>query len=844
MNPIPLAADSRSSSPIKVTLVYVLLGVGWILFSNTLFAKGTHPSGGHWTYEALQDLMFVGLTATLLYVMVQRIEKRHLSMVYKLREGQERLDLALKSAHQGLYDLNVQTGETVVNESYATMLGYNPKEFRETNAAWRERLHPDDREVVYQVYSDYVSGRIDEYRVEFRQRTANGDWVWIFSAGRLVARDPQGRPLRMLGTHVDITHRKNSEQQLNDALAFVKTVLHSSPIGIIACGPDGRTVLANEAAARITGLKLPELLQHTIGTIEPWQKQGWKAAADEAMATGRKTSREGKFQNLNHETLWLSCRFIPFQYAGHQNLLVMVRDDTLARKNLDQLNLLKAAVDATPTGWVVTDAKGRIEWVNPGFTAMTGYTAQEAVGRNPRLLNSGRHPPGFYRELWRTVTEGEIWNGEIFNQRKDGSHYHEYMTVVPIKEAGGAIHHFVAIKQNITAQKNLEQQLARVQRLDSIGMLASGIAHDLNNVLTPILLSVELLRSAYPTPDEGQHVDAVKLAAQRGANIVRQILTFARGLEGAERSEIQPRYLLNDVLQLIQETFPRLISIRSAIQRDVLPVIGDMTQLHQVILNLAVNARDAMPSGGRLTLGAHNLCIKHADPARPGLAPGDHVVLTVTDTGTGITPEVQEHMFDPFFTTKPRGKGTGLGLSSAYGIVRSHGGFIEVKSKPGEGSEFQVILPAAPQTAINEIRTSVPAVPIRGRGQRVLVVDDENPIREIMKRVLESHGFQPVAAEDGVEALALFKAAPNNYSAVIIDMMMPRMSGTELIKALRQASPTLPLIVSTGLLSESPEPTLELELKALGVNRLLLKPFTENELIEAVDQEIKNRCEP
>jgi PAS domain S-box-containing protein len=832
-----IMAFARPDSPLRVTLHYVLFGTLWIVGSDWWVAWRMAEPVEIWKIDTLKGVFFILATAGLLYVLTKRLIWRHITMEDELRVSQQRLALALEAGNQGLYDLNVQTGEAVVNDTYATMLGYDPKTFRETNAAWHARLHPDDRDKVYQVYTDYVAGRLDIYRVEFRQRAATGEWLWVLSMGRLVARDDQGRPLRMLGTHTDITARRSAEAQSADALAFAQAVLHSSPVGVIAYGPDGRAVIANEAAARIVGTDVEGLLRQNFREIESWRRHGLLAAAEESLATGREVMHSGHYVSSFGRDLWLEEHFVPFNYAGAQHLLILVTDETASRRTRENLKLMETAVQAAPVGWVVTDPEGLIQWVNPGFTALTGYAAEEVIGQNPRVLKSGRHRPEFYAAMWATIKRGEVWTGEMFNQRKDGVQYHERMTIAPVRGEDDTIAHYVAIKQDITGEKQLEQQLARAQRLESIGMLASGIAHDLNNIFAPILLSLELLKLKYPMADARRMLDTIESAGQRGAGIVRQVLTFARGIEG-ERTEVQPKYLVKEMAQILGETLPRNIRVETQLAARLSPVLGDATQLHQVLLNLAINARDAMPVGGRLVLGAGDVLVDDSRAARnPPLKPGLCVAFTVADTGSGIPPEVLERMFEPFFTTKPIGKGTGLGLSTVYGIVRSHGGAVEVKTTVGEGTEFCVLLPAMPRTVSEPEAVKPGPGTMLGAGRRILVVDDEETIRIVTAAALQRHGFVVETAEDGAEGLGKFLQR-SDFAAVVTDLMMPRMNGYEMAREIRRHDPRVPILASSGMTGDSAATQPEAGLAALGIKTLLLKPYAEGDLLRALAVEL------
>lgn len=831
-------SGSQLDSPFRLTLAYVLFGTIWIVGSDGLAALWQGGDQTDWLISSGKGLVFIGVTGLLLYQLTQRLVRRHIESAKALRDSEHRLSLALEAANQGFYDLDIQTGEVTVNDTYATMLGHDPAGFRETYVTWGERVHPDDRERIGQIYADYLAGRIERHQVEIRVRAADGGWRWILSHGRLVERDADGRPRRMLGTHTDITGRKSAEARTQGALEFARTVLHFSPEGVITYGADGVASTANKAAARIVGTNVSGLLGQNFRQLESWRRHGLLAAAEQALATGKETVFNGPYTSSFGRSLWLVARFVPFRFLGEEHLLVLLNDETEQRRAFENLKLLNAAVLASPSGWVITDAEGVIEFVNPGFTTMTGYTAAEAVGRKTSILKSGRQNAAFYAAMWSTIRRGEVWHGELENCRKNGEYYQEQMTIAPVRDPQGRIAHYVAVKHDITAHKKLEQQITRTQRLESIGMLASGIAHDLNNILAPITLSLELLKLKYPGGEAEKMLELIENSAQRGAGIVRQVLTFARGVDGA-RTEVQPKHLLKEIRSLVDETFPRNIQSEMEVAPDISPVLGDITQLHQVLLNLAVNARDAMPDGGKLSLSAHNVTLeRERESGAVLLPPGRYVVLVVADTGLGISPEVQERMFEPFFTTKPQGKGTGLGLSTVYGIVRSHGGLVEVFSYPGQGTEFRVLLPAVttPVSAASS-RSPLPE-PLLGAGRRLLVVDDEEAIRQVTVAALVRQGFVVETAADGEEALEIYRRRPGQFAAVLTDLMMPRMNGYLLAGEIRRIDPKQPILTSTGVTGEGMTDGSEIALAQLGIRTRLAKPYTEQQLLRALAGEL------
>jgi len=502
-----------------------------------------------------------------------------------------------------------------------------------------------------------------------------------------------------------------------------------------------------------------------------------------------------------------------------------VAERTRAEEQIrEQAALLDHARDAIS----VRDLENRIRFWNKGAERIYGWTPEEALGREATLLLKVDQTP--FDEARRTVLEKGSWDGELRVVRKGG----KQLTIEGhwnlVRDTQGKPKAILVIGTDVTEKKKVESQLLRAQRMESIGTLAGGIAHDLNNVLAPILMAIEILKRNVTDERSRRLFGTLETSAQRGADMVKQILTFARGVEG-ERMLLQPRHLLKDVEKIAAETFPKTIRLRTDAPSDLWSVSGDATQLHQVLLNLCVNARDAMPHGGVLSLGAGNVDLD-GEYAKLNVdaKPGPHVVLSVTDTGTGMPPAVMEKIFEPFFTTKEVGTGTGLGLSTSHAIVRSHGGFVHVYSELGKGTTFKVYLPA--------VRAAADAAAVRarelpaGNGELILVVDDEASIREIAKETLESYGYRTLVAGDGAEAMALFADAKKEVRAVVTDMRMPFMDGMATIRALRKLDPSVKVIATSGLDQDGAEASAG----AGVIQAFLHKPYTAEKLLVTLER--------
>ncbi len=498
----------------------------------------------------------------------------------------------------------------------------------------------------------------------------------------------------------------------------------------------------------------------------------------------------------------------------------------LAQRNAE-LERTNALIDLANDAIMVRDLDHRIRFCNRGAACLYGWPQEELVGQlEPEALF--QDPQVFHEAVAAFAAEGE-WTGELVQHTRAGSPVTVLSRWTPLRDNQGRPSSVLVISTDISERKAYERQMLRGQRMESIGTLAGGIAHDLNNVLTPILMSVNLLRDGEHDAARLQTLDLIATSAQRGADMVRQVLSFARGFEGS-RVPVDVVQLVHDVAKIVSETMLKAIDIQVDVPSHLRPVQGDTTQLEQVLLNLCVNARDAMPGGGRLLLKAEGAELDGISVAmHPGAAPGHHVVLTVEDTGTGMPPGIVDRIFDPFFTTKEQGKGTGLGLSTSQAIVKSHGGFMRVYSEPGRGSAFRVYLPATEARSAEtepRPRTEHP----RGRGEVILVVDDEPTIREITRRTLEAYGYQVLTAADGAAAIALYSGRHEGITAVLTDMMMPGMGGREMIQVLHQINPGVKVVAASGLSSARDLPSGMHSV----VGAFLQKPYTAAELLSAI----------
>ncbi|WP_193197070.1 response regulator [Nostoc sp. MG11] len=492
------------------------------------------------------------------------------------------------------------------------------------------------------------------------------------------------------------------------------------------------------------------------------------------------------------------------------------------QKIREQAALLDIATDAI----FVHDLDDKILFWNKAAERLYGWNNEEAIAKHKHNLWQEKNLSQL-QEALLILTKNGSWEGELYQITKSSKEIIVESRWTLVREFSHKAQSILVVNTDITQKKQLEAQFLRAQRLESIGTLASGIAHDLNNVLAPILMTAQLLEKQVHDEHSQRFLSIMIKNAQRGANLVKQVLSFTRGIEG-ERTLLQLKHLIVDIQQIIKETFPKSIEVSTQIPHNLYTVCGDATQLHQVLMNLCVNARDAMPNGGILKISAENLLVdENYAEMHIDAKVGSYVAVTITDSGIGIKPEILERIFEPFFTTKELGKGTGLGLSTVLGIIKSHGGFINVYTEPRKGSQFKVYLPA--QEATETIAEQEQELPL-GNGELILVVDDEAAIRDVTKTSLESHNYKAITASDGIEAIALYAEHRDKIFLVLTDMVMPSMDGLTTIRTLRKINPDVKIIAVSGLAS-SDKVNVAYD---MGIKAFLSKPYTASQLLQTI----------
>lgn len=811
-----------------------------------------------------------------------------------LRRSEERYALAARGSTAGVWDWDIHTGGVYYSPRFRELLGYNAVEFPNLFYAWEQRIHPEDLPKVRAALENHLEKR-EVFCIEHRIEVKSGEHRWFETRGQALwgpegepyrmagsMLDIQDRKLneqRLLrlnrlyamssGINKAIARIGVPQELYEEAvrIAVEKGSMQMAWIGVHAGGFTLRPVAcAGSHAGYLEGIILS-----TREDDPPGQGPAGRAFRTGRPAVSNDISNDESFfyRERAVEKGFRSCAAFPLKFGDKSVGVLLIYADEIGCFQEEEVRVLNAlaedlsfaletaareqerqrAIEALRENErrisilmgnlpgaayrILMAEKWTLEFISEGCLELTGYEPEALTGREGILFADLIHPED-REHVRKSVTEA-VAAGKRFEmtyriRTADGAVRWIWERGQGVPAENGPVRHIEGFMTDVTEKRHMESQFLRAQRLESIGTLAGGVAHDLNNVLTPILMSLTILRMKLDQPRDIELLNTLESSANRGADMVRQILSFARGVEGRSLT-LRPQDVLREIEKLINDTFPKTIKFQARCADNVWRLDGDPTQIHQVLLNLCVNARDAMPDGGELTLRVGNEMVDAQFASmNPDARPGPHVVFEVRDTGTGIPAEVRERIFDPFFTTKELGKGTGLGLSTTLGIVRSHKGFIELQTQKGRGTQFRVYLPA---TMSVQEEVVVPTEPPRrqGGGQLVLVVDDEAPILVATSHTLEAFGYRVITAGDGADAVAKFLQCNPPPDVVITDMMMPLMDGPALIQALLKIRPGLRVIGASGFNHQ-----MQSQVTSLGVRHFLRKPYTADALLGALGE--------
>ena len=653
---------------------------------------------------------------------------------------------------------------------------------------------------------------------------------------------------RTMDLQFEIAERKHTEKELLNSQKQLVAVLNTVGDGIMTINSEGVIIMVNRTLCNIFGYSHDEIVGENIQILVP-EKSRKKYL--EGLTQNTETSKSSILgQRLELEGSRKEGSIFPLETCitetkiGEDLFYTAAMRDITERKTAEE-NLIRimAAIEQSAEAVVIADIDATIQYVNPAFTYITGYTKEDAIGKSPVILKSGKQTMTFYKELWSKISNGEVWKSHFINKKKDGTLYEEDATISSVRDASGKIVNYVAVKRDVTYEVTLANQLRQAQKMEAIGMLAGGIAHDFNNLLGGIMGYANLIK--LQTLDEKGVLKAagtIEKASKRAAELTQQLLGFAR-MGKYENVVVDIHNTILDVIALIKRTIDKKIIVIHKFCTEPATILADPSQMHQVILNLSINASDAMPNDGKLIFVTEVIkadkeyCKTYTD-----LSPGKYIVISVTDTGHGIPKNIQSRIFEPFFTTKEIGKGTGMGLAMIYGIARNHSGLITVNSEEKKGATFKLYFPLYNGTTENknEKEKNIDSSEIeltKGQG-RILLVDDDDLLRSSVAAILNHLGYEVATAFDGQDAVEYYRKFGKSIDLIIMDLTMPRLNGAESFKLIKKINPDVKVILSTGY---SPSDKTQNMLNG-GMIDFIQKPYIAKQLSYVIAKALGNGC--
>lgn len=747
-----------------------------------------------------------------------------------LRKSEDRFRSYFELGQIGMAITSSTRGCLEVNDKMCQILGYERSELLQMT--WAEMTHPDDLAADVDNFNRVLAGEYDGYSTNKRFVRKDGQVVDSAISVKCLRR-PDGSIDYFVAMLQDITEQHRMEEALRESEAKFRTLFDVANDAIFILH-NGVFAECNAKGLELFGVTRDQLIGQPPSRFSPPTQPDGRDSQEKAMEIiQRALAGEPQFfEWMNHRPdgtpIYADVSVSRFEVLGEPYLQSIARDITERKRAEEQIAEQAALLDNARDSILVCDLEGRILFWNKGSERIYGWTRQEVVGRN---IGDLLYPnPKKFEEIKGLTMSQDEWHGELQKLTKDRQELTVEARWTLIRDNQEHPKSMLSINTDVTEKKKMEAQFMRAQRMESVGTLAGGIAHDLNNILAPIMMSIDILKTTSDNPQTSQILKTIEVSAKRGADIVRQVLSFARGVEG-ERIEVQPTHLLHDLESIIKDTFPKDIRLLFSIPNDTWTILGDPTQVHQILLNLCVNARDAMPNGGSLTIGVENSVLDEQYAAMHIEAKaGRYVNISVTDSGMGMPQGILDKIFEPFFTTKELHKGTGLGLSTVMAIVKSHEGFINVYSEPGKGTTFKVYLPAMEISSEARKEQSEEVSLPRGKGETVLVVDDEASIVIITSQTLQAFGYRVLTATDGADALGVYLQHQNEIAVVLTDMMMPVMDGPAMIHALMRINPTVKIIAASGLNANGSVA----KTSGGGVKHFLTKPYTAGTLLKTM----------
>ena len=703
------------------------------------------------------------------------------------------------SIQQVIYRTDARGRWTFLSAAWVEVTGFAVEE--SLGRTFLDFVHPEDRLRHAELFQPLMGGAAGHLGREVRYRTRAGGTRWMEVYAR-VTTDERERITGTFGTLTDVTERKQAEEELVSTRERLQHLLASSPAVIHSrqVGDGFRVTFVSENVSRLFGWEADELLEDPRGwerLVHPDDAPGMAARRALIIEEGQQI-HEYRLLCRDGTWRWVQDEWRVVRTPAGQALEVVgtVVDMTDRRQEEEARARLSSAVEQASDSIVITSPEGAIVYVNPAFERTTGHARDEVVGQDLRGLKQAEDGSGFAEALGSGAAGAEPWSGRLTGKRRDGSLTEEEAALSPVWDAHGRLVNHVALLRDVTRERRMEEQLRQSQKMEAVGQLAGGVAHDFNNLLTVITGRCHFLQQRLGGEGPGaRDVTLIVEAAQRAAALTRQLLAFSR------RQVLEMRVLdVNSVVAQVEKMLRRLIGedidLVTVPAQDLGCVKADPGQLEQVLLNLIVNARDAMPRGGRVTIETGSV-VGGTEDGPAGIPPGPHTMLAVSDNGSGMDAETLSHIFEPFFTTKGRDRGTGLGLATVYGIVAQSGGHIAVESEPGQGTVFRVYLPRVDEPA-DRLAPPSTGAEARGGQETILLTEDAVDLRALAREVLTRRGYQVLDAADGADALALAERHPGPIHLLLTDVVMPRVSGRELAEKLAARHPAMKVLYMSG----------------------------------------------
>ncbi len=646
----------------------------------------------------------------------------------------------------------------------------------------------------------------------------------VLLTSKVPFRDTEGKVTLLVGTGRDITNYKRMEEALRHSEDKFAAAFAQNPAAIVMTHlDDGKFIEVNDTWVRLYGYSRDEVIGKTFGELSVWPKAETRELFIEALKKdGKVQGWEEKLRKKSGEIFLGQISAQLLRVGGEELILTTVLDITEHKRAEEERAHLFHAIQQAAETIVITDVLGNITYANPSFEKTSGYKLEEVVGKNPRILKSGKQNEAYYKHMWETLSRGEVWHGHFINKRKDGTLYKEDATISPVRDASGRVVNYIALKLDVTREADLEAQLRQSQKMEAIGRLAGGIAHDFNNILAGIQIQTDLMKIDENLPvGQREYVGEIGTAVKRAAALTRQLLLYGRK-QVMQPQDMELNEVINKMTQMLRRVLGEDIELQFKFAPQALYIHADPSMMDQVLMNLAINSRDAMPQGGRLVIETTVVEVDKMAAAQFRRArPGSFIRLNISDTGSGIPPENLERIFEPFFTTKPSGKGTGLGLAVVHGIVEQHQGWINVYSDGMHGTTFHIYLPQIKKVTMQKPEQSV-AQPIPRGKETILFVEDDPFLFASLRQTLAHFGYRVFIATNGKDAIEIWKQHGDEIQLLLTDLVMPGgVSGKDLAEQLLKDNPKLKVIYTSGYSAEivgKDFPLLE------GVN-FLSKPF-------------------